>query len=94
MTGRVGTGGLTIDAGDNFLFWDEYAAKGFYVYHWNGLFASYPSCLYERYLAPPVLINVSQLPAELQAVAHLAEFAVTFADATAITIGPAEPDAR
>jgi len=94
MTGRVGTGGLTIDAGDNFLFWDEYAAKGFYVYHWNGLFASYPSCLYERYFAPPVLINVSQLPAELQAVAHLAEFAVTFADATAITIGPAEPDAR
>jgi len=54
----------------------------------------YPICLYERYFAPPVPISVSQLPADLQAVAHFAEFTVAFADAPVITIRPAEPPAR
>ena len=44
---------------------------------------------YTRYIAPPVLINVSRL-AELQAVAHFAEFSMTFADAREITIGSLE----
>jgi len=45
-------------------------------------------------LAPLVLINVSQLPAELQAAAHFAEFTVTFAHAQEITLGSTEPPAR
>jgi hypothetical protein len=49
---------------------------------------------YTRYIAPPVLINVSRLPTELQAVAHFAEFTVTFADAREITIGSLKSPAR
>jgi hypothetical protein len=79
----------TYDVGHLFPFWDEYAAKGFYVYHWDGAGAYDESRRYHRYIAPPVLINVSRLPPELQAVAHFAEFTVTFADAPQITIGPA-----
>jgi len=94
MTGQTGPGGLTIDAGADFVFYDAYAAKGLYVYHWDGSFEIYPSCLYERYFAPPVLISVSQLPADLQAVARFAEFTVSFADAPGIVIGPAKPPAR
>ena len=75
-------------------FWDEYAVRGFYVYHWDGAGAYDESRRYNRYFAPAVLINVSQLPAELQAVAHFAEFAVTFADAPEITLGSIEPPAR
>jgi len=85
-----GPDGLTIDAnGDNFLFWDQYAAKGFYVYHWDD-----ERCSYDRYSAPPVLLTVSQLPAELQAIAHFAEFTLTFADTHWITLGSAGPRAQ
>jgi hypothetical protein len=76
------------------VFYDEYATKGFYVYHWDGAGAHDESRRYTRYIAPPVLINVSRLPTELQAVAHFAEFTVTFADAREITIGSLESPAR
>ena len=75
------------DVGALSPFWDEYAPKGFYVCHWDGAGAYDESRRYNRYIAPPVLINVSQLPAELQAVAHFAEFTATFADAPEITTG-------
>ena len=81
------------DARARSVFYEEYATKGFYVYHWDGA-AHDESRRYTRYIAPPVLINVSRLPAELQAVAHFAEFIVTFADAREITIGSLESPAR
>ena len=82
------------DARARSVFYDEYATKGFYVYHWDGAGAHDESRRYTRYIAPPVLINVSLLRAELQAVAHFAEFIVTFADAREITIGSLESPAR
>ena len=75
------------------VFYDEYATKGFYVYHWDGAGAHDESRRYTRYIAPPALINVSRLPTELQAVAHFAEFTVAFADAREITIGSLESPA-
>jgi hypothetical protein len=57
------------------------AAYGFYFYEWG---ESWVSCRYIRRFAPDVPVTVSQLPAELQAVAHYAEFIVPFADAPAI----------
>ena len=80
------------DVGHLSPFW-EYAAKGFYVYHWDGGGAYDESRRYDRYFAPTVPINVSQLPADLQAVAHFAAFTVPFADAPEITIGSVEPPA-
>ena len=82
------------DARARSVFYDEYGAKGFYVYHWDGAGAHDESRRYTRYIAPPVLINVSRLPTELQAVAHFAKFTVTFADAREITIGSLESPAR
>jgi hypothetical protein len=37
---------------------------------------------------------VSQLPAELQAIAHFAEFTLTFADAPEVTVASVQPPAR
>ena len=82
------------DARARFVFYDEYATKGFYVYHWDGAGAHDESRRYTRYIAPHVLINVSRLPTELQAVTHFAAFTVTFADAREITIGSLESPAR
>src|SRR5215472_549572 len=86
--------GRRLVAGARSSFWDEYAVKGFYVYHWDGTGAYDESRRYDRYFVPPVLINVSQLSAELQAAGHFAEFTVTFADAPEIIIGSVEPSAR
>jgi hypothetical protein len=66
--------GRRLVAGASSSFWDEYATKGFHAYHWDGDGAYDESRHYERYVAPPVPINVSQLPPELQAVAYFAEF--------------------
>jgi len=82
------------DARARSVFYDEYGAKGFYVYHWDGAGAHDESRRYTRYIAPHVLINVSRLPTELQAVTHFAAFTVTFADAREITIGSLESPAR
>jgi len=82
------------DARARSVFYDECATKGFYVYHWDGAGAHDESRRYTRYIAPHVLINVSRLPTELQAVTHFAAFTVTFADAREITIGSLESPAR
>jgi len=42
----------------------------------------------------PFPISVSQFPAEIQAVAHFAEFPLNFADEPMIVIEYAEPPAR
>ncbi|MGH2929748.1 MAG: hypothetical protein ACRDL8_16225, partial [Solirubrobacteraceae bacterium] len=41
---------------------------------------------YRRLSSPTVPVSISQLPAQLQAVAHFAEFLVNFADEPEITV--------
>jgi len=62
--------------------WDAYSAKGFYAYDWQGQENGGP---YLRLSSPAVPISVSQLPAEIRAVAQLAEFPLKFADEPEIT---------
>ena len=70
--------------------WHSYSAKGFYSYDWQEWTGRY----YRRLSSPPFPISASQLPAEIQAVAHFAEFPLKFADEPMIVIEYAKPPAR
>jgi hypothetical protein len=75
--------------------WVGDSAKGFYAYDWddwddpdgwNGR--------YQRLSSPAAPVSVSQLPAEISAVARLVEFPVKFADEPKVIVWDAEPPAR
>jgi hypothetical protein len=70
--------------------WHAYSAKGFYGYDWDEA----SSRRYERRASPAAPISVSQLPAEIRAVAQLVEFPVKFADISSIIVWDGEPPAR
>jgi hypothetical protein len=73
---------------NEFSDWHAYSAKGFYAYDWNGG-PSYWFGAYERRATPAAPMSVSQLPAEIRAVAQLVEFPVKFADyGQLIVLGP------
>jgi hypothetical protein len=66
------------------------ARRGPYAYDWQLWHGPY-----QRLSSPTVPVSISQLPAGLLAVAHFAEFPVSFADEPDITIEyvePPEPD--
>ncbi len=70
--------------------WYTYSAKGFYAYDWQVWDGPY-----QRLSTPTVPISISQLPAALLAIAHFAEFRMSFADEPEITVEyvePSEPD--
>jgi hypothetical protein len=69
--------------------WNAYSAKGFYAYDWED-----QGSRYQRLSSPAVPISVSQLPAEIRAVAQFAEFPVKFADEPEIIIWDDEPRGR
>jgi hypothetical protein len=69
--------------------WCAYSAKGFYAYDWQVWHGPY-----QRLSSPAVPISIGQLPAEIRAVAHFAEFSVNFADEPEIIVEYAEPPAR
>ena len=78
-------------AGGDYSDWDAYSAKGFYAYDWQVWDGPY-----QRLSSPTVPLSISQLPADLRAVAHFVEFPVSFADAPEITVEYVdlpEPDA-
>jgi hypothetical protein len=76
-------------AGGDYSDWYAYSAKGFYAYDWQVWHGPY-----RRLSSPTLPIGVSQLPLELQAVAHFAEFPVGFADEADITMDYVEPPTR
>lgn len=50
--------------------WHAWGARGLYGYDWQERTGRY----YQRLSSPPFPVSVSRLPAEIQAVAHFAEF--------------------
>jgi hypothetical protein len=72
----------TVGAAGDYPDWDAYSAKGFYACDWQGQENGGP---YRRLSSPAVPISVGQLPAEIRAVAQLAEFPLKFADEPEIT---------
>jgi hypothetical protein len=76
------------DDGD-YSHWYAYSAKGFYAYDWRVWDGPY-----QRLSSPAVPISISQLPVELQAIAHFADFPVNFADEPEVTVEYVEPPAR
>ena len=67
--------------GGDYSDWYAYSAKGFYAYDWQVWAGPY-----QRISSPTVPISINQLPTELRAVAHFAEFPVSFADEPEITV--------
>jgi len=67
--------------------WDAYSAKGFYAYDWQDPGGQETGGPYLRLSSPTVPISVSQLPADIQALAHLAWFPLKFADEPKIIMG-------
>jgi hypothetical protein len=63
-----------------------YSGRGFYVYDWQLWHGPY-----QRLSSPTVRVSISQLPSGLLAVAHFAEFPVSFADEPDISIEYIEP---
>jgi hypothetical protein len=56
----------------------DYSVRGFYVYDWEA-YRTYDGP-YTQMASPAVPVSVSQLPAEVRAVAQLVKFPVKFAD--------------
>jgi hypothetical protein len=78
----IGSACDTVGAAGEYPDWEDYSAKGFYAYNWQGQEDDGP---YLRLSSPAVPISVDQLPAEIRDAAQLAEVPLKFADKAEIT---------